>query len=161
MIKSNPISIKSMQLIDTSEMANIAQQAHSHPMSEQTIMSCFGHLYRVSGIYFDEVLAGFAIVHQIFEDATLMDICVAPNMQGQGLGKALLVSVIEDVKAHEASSLFLEVRASSMGARQLYLNCGFEQTGVRAGYYKTSMMGEDNQIRIGVEDAILMQLDIN
>ena len=109
-------SIEPLQVSASSEMAIIAQLAHSHPMSESTIMSCFGHLYRVSGIYCDGFLAGFAIVHQIFEEATLMDICIAPEHQGQGLGKALLLSVIEDVKVHEVDKVFLEVRSIIKGS---------------------------------------------
>ncbi|MCL1125201.1 ribosomal protein S18-alanine N-acetyltransferase [Shewanella surugensis] len=155
------INIKPMRRTDAPEMAALAKQAHTHPMSEQTIESCFGPLYRVSGIYADEVLAGFAITHQIFEEASLMDICIAPKSQGQGLGKALLTSVIDTVKTHDADVLLLEVRASSTGARQLYLACGFEQTGVRAGYYKTVNMSGNDQAKVGVEDAILMQLDIS
>ncbi|WP_299004996.1 ribosomal protein S18-alanine N-acetyltransferase [uncultured Shewanella sp.] len=155
------LRIDVLEVNDVSEMASIAQLAHSHPMSESTIKSCFGHLYRVSGIYSDEVLAGFAIVHQIFEEASLMDICIAPQYQGKGLGKALLTFVIEDVKAHKANKVFLEVRASSKGAQQLYLNCGFKQTGIRKGYYKTSIIENNDQQVSGVEDAVLMELAID
>ncbi|WP_298770421.1 ribosomal protein S18-alanine N-acetyltransferase [uncultured Shewanella sp.] len=161
MMTNKRISIDALAVNDAAEMATIAQLAHSHPMSEQTIKSCFGHLYCVSGIYCGGVLAGFAIVHQIFEEASLMDICIAPHYQGKGLGKALLVHVIENIKHQHAQVLRLEVRASSKGAQQLYSNCGFKQTGIRTGYYKTAMLEHNGQQISGVEDAVLMQLDIN
>ncbi|ABZ77789.1 ribosomal-protein-alanine acetyltransferase [Shewanella halifaxensis HAW-EB4] len=133
----------------SSQMAAIAAKAHSHPMSESTIKSCFGNLYTSLGILDSDELCGFAILHQIFEDATLMDICVDPVHQGKGFGKALLKAVIAEAKDKGAEILLLEVRQSGTAARELYENSGFEQTGVRKGYYKTE---------IGCEDAILMQL---
>ncbi|GIU31161.1 ribosomal protein S18-alanine N-acetyltransferase [Shewanella schlegeliana] len=134
-----------------SQMASVAAKAHSHPMSEGSIRSCFGNLYRSFGIFDGETLCGFAILHQIFEDATLMDICVEPGYQGRGFGKALLNAVIAIAKDRGAEVLLLEVRQSGGTARALYEKLGFETTGVRKGYYKTE---------VGSEDAILMQLSL-
>ncbi|WP_028769241.1 ribosomal protein S18-alanine N-acetyltransferase [Shewanella fidelis] len=133
------------------QMALVAAKAHSHPMSEATIKSCFGHLYASFGVVDGDALYGFAILHQIFEDATLMDICVDPNHQGKGVGKALLNSVINAAKEKGAEVLLLEVRQSGTAARALYEAAGFATTGIRKGYYKTS---------VGSEDAILMQLSL-
>ena len=133
----------------SSEMALIAASAHSHPMTESTIKSCFGELYSCVGIYQNDALCGFAILHQIFEDATLMDICVEPVHQGKGYGKALLDNVISLARKKDAEVLMLEVRESSVGAQALYVRAGFERSGSRKGYYKTDS---------GTEDAILMSL---
>ena len=144
----------SLVLLDdkmSSQMAAIAATAHSHPMSEATIRSCFGHLYTSFGVIENDTLCGFAILHQIFEDATLMDICVAPAFQGKGFGKALLNRVIAAAAEKGAEVLLLEVRQSGTAARALYAVLGFETTGVRKGYYKTDT---------GSEDAILMQLSL-
>ncbi|QQX82601.1 ribosomal protein S18-alanine N-acetyltransferase [Shewanella sp. KX20019] len=130
-------------------MALIAASAHSHPMSESTIKTCFGALYTCLGAYEGDELCGFAILHQIFEDATLMDICVEPQHQGEGYGKALLDRVIDQAQANGAEVLMLEVRESGVGARALYVKAGFELSGARKGYYRTA--GEP-------EDAILMTL---
>lgn len=131
------------------QMASIAAKAHSHPMSESTIRSCFGDLYTCLGVLDQEQLFGFAILHQIFEEATLMDICVYPSCQGRGFGKGLLKAVIAEAQNKGAEVLLLEVRQSGLAARALYEALGFETTGVRKGYYKTDT---------GSEDAILMQL---
>ncbi|GIU29113.1 ribosomal protein S18-alanine N-acetyltransferase [Shewanella sp. MBTL60-007] len=145
-----------MNLIELSEsfapqMTSIAAKAHSHPMSEASIRSCFGDLYSSFGVFDSDKLCGFAILHQIFEDATLMDICVDPSYQGRGFGKALLNAVIAIAKDRGAEVLLLEVRQSGGTARALYETLGFETTGVRKGYYKTEA---------GSEDAILMQLSL-
>ncbi|MGS0682636.1 ribosomal protein S18-alanine N-acetyltransferase [Shewanella sp. 125m-7] len=133
----------------SAQMAAIAVNAHSHPMSESTIKSCFGHLYSNFGLFDGDKLCGFAILHQIFEDATLMDICVEPRLQGKGYGKMLLKAVIVEAKDKGAEVLLLEVRQSAIAARELYEKVGFKQTGIRKGYYKSDT---------GTEDAVLMQL---
>jgi len=139
--------------IDVSpQMAHIASLAHSYSMSLSTIETCFGLLYTSIGVYLDEELQGFAIIHQIFEDATLMDICIHPKFQGRGLGHLLLQHVIASARDGGAERLFLEVRESGVAAKALYIRDGFKETGRRKGYYKTAA---------GSEDAILMELNFN
>ena len=143
------VGITSLGADMSSQMASIASKAHLHPMSLTSIESCFGPLYISFGAYVKGELQGFAILHQIFEDATLMDICIEPESQGQGLGRLLLDYVITSARDNGAESLFLEVRESGVAARALYIKDGFCETGRRKGYYRTSD---------GSEDAILMEL---
>lgn len=132
-------------------MASIASNAHSHPMNQKLIESCFGGLYIVFGLIKESELLGFVIAHQIFEDATIIDICVEPKVQGEGYGKALINHAIRFVKANEAQVVLLEVRSSGKAAIALYESVGFVQTGTRKNYYPCD---------IGKEDAILMNLDL-
>ena len=137
---------------DAVNMSKLAVLAHSHPMSLSTIETCFGTLYSTFGIVVEGHLLGLAILHQIFEDATLMDICIDPSVQGKGYGQMLLQAVITRAVQAKAETLFLEVRASSLTARHLYAKYDFKESGIRKDYYKTQN---------GNEDAILMQLAIN
>ncbi|BAJ03385.1 ribosomal protein S18-alanine N-acetyltransferase [Shewanella violacea] len=141
-----------LSLTDAVNMANLATLAHTHPMSLGTIQSCFGHLYSTFGLEIEGRLVGFAILHQIFEDATLMDICVDPSEQGRGYGQMLLQAVITDAAQSKAETLFLEVRSSSLAARHMYAKYDFKESGIRKGYYKTESANED---------AILMELAIS
>lgn len=149
---STSYQVCSLSPTDAVNMSNLAALAHFHPMSLRTIETCFSPLYTTFGLVIEERLLGFAIIHQILEDATLMDFCVAPSMQGRGYGQALLQAVIVYVSKSEAETLFLEVRASSLSARHLYAKYGFKESGIRQSYYKTENSNED---------AILMELDIN
>ena len=142
----------SLSHIDAVSMSKLAAIAHCHPMSLRTIESCFGSLYSTFGLKVEGHLVGFAILHQIFEDATLMDICVAPSEQGRGYGHMLLQAVIANAVQSKAETLFLEVRASGLTARHLYSQYDFKESGIRLSYYKTEN---------GNEDAILMELAIN
>ncbi|MGL5359829.1 MAG: ribosomal protein S18-alanine N-acetyltransferase [Shewanella sp.] len=147
-----------MQLVrleprDVSQMRSIEDRAHSHPMSEGNLADCFGHLYRVFGLKNeDNQLLGFAIIQQIVDEVTLIDICIDPAMQGQGFGRLLLNKVIEFAKAGDAVVVMLEVRESNLAARALYRQRGFIESGRRKGYYPCNG---------GAEDALLMDLNLN
>ncbi|WP_025821551.1 ribosomal protein S18-alanine N-acetyltransferase [Shewanella marina] len=132
-------------------MAKIAIAAHSHPMSLASIESCFGRFYSCFGAYQEEVLVGFVIVHQLFEESSIIDICVDPSAQGQHIGQTLMDYIEAFLLTTEAEQILLEVRQSNSAALALYRKLGFIETGCRKGYYPTDA---------GVEDAILMQKPI-
>ncbi|PMG27637.1 ribosomal-protein-alanine N-acetyltransferase [Shewanella sp. 10N.286.52.C2] len=132
---------------NTAAMFEIEFAAHSHPWSLASLEDCFGRLYRVYGVFDKDELIGFAIVQQIVDELTLLDICIAPNQQGKGLGKQLLNHVIYDAKVKQAVVVMLEVRQSNLAAIGLYNTLGFVEAGRRTGYYPSVT---------GREDAILM-----
>jgi len=131
------------------QLMPIENACHSHPWSEKTFKSCIG------GRYFGEFtssennndIIGFYIGEYVVGEATLMDICVPPSLQGNGYGRVLLERFIEQSKAQGATRIWLEVRASNIAAQMLYINHGFTETGRRTGYYPKA---------IGYEDAIVM-----
>ncbi|MBM7070521.1 ribosomal protein S18-alanine N-acetyltransferase [Shewanella sp. 202IG2-18] len=149
--EKNALRFVELSKDDSQLISTIEKLAHSHPMSEANIQSCFGHLYHNLGLKLNEQLVAFAIVHQVVDEATLMDICVSPYAQGQGLGKILMAELIQTAKKREASFLQLEVRASNQSAIQLYIKSGFTETGKRKEYYPSKR---------GREDAILMELKL-
>lgn len=135
---------------DVEALMPIELDCHSHPWSEKTFTSCIG------GRYFGDKLAqensgsiGFYIGEYVAGEATLMDICVHPDQQGQGFGKALLNQFIAQAKKLGANKLFLEVRAKNIAAQMLYMNAGFIEINRRTGYYPSAS-------GFGYEDAIVM-----
>ncbi|GGI72146.1 ribosomal protein S18-alanine N-acetyltransferase [Shewanella gelidii] len=148
---TRPIDFEPLHLTHAAVMHQIETEATAFPLSLTAIQSCFGALYQVTGAYRNNELLGFTIVHQVFEEATLMDICVSKNAQGSGIGKRLLQDAIEHLQNKQCEVLMLEVRASNQQAINLYRGLGFEQIGVRQNYYRTHE---------GKEDAVLMNLEI-
>ncbi|MCL2911904.1 ribosomal protein S18-alanine N-acetyltransferase [Shewanella aquimarina] len=142
------LALKKITKEDAPGLHELESVCHRFPMSLSNLETCFGRFYHVIGLFDGEELLGFGILHQLFEDATLMDICVRPAMQGQGLGKRLTEALIELAATQGAERMMLEVRASNERAIALYRQMGFEQTGMRANYY---------QLEQGKEDAILME----
>lgn len=116
------------------------------------MLSCLaGRYFNLAAFQGDEML-GFYIGEQAGPDYTLMDICVAPNYQGQGIAKQLLNAFIEHGEQRQAENLFLEVRESNTPAIGLYENAGFSHMSVRKNYYPTAT---------GNEDAILMGMSFS
>ena len=81
--------------------------------------------------------------------ADVLTIAVTPAYWGQGIGSALLSALIQAAGNRGCTEVFLEVREDNPRARGLYLRRGFEEIGVRRGYYPPS----------GV-DAIVMRKDL-
>jgi len=76
-------------------------------------------------------------------------IAVDRAARGRGLGRALMHALIDEARRRAAAELFLEVRADNPVARGLYESLGFQEIGVRRGYYQPD----------GV-DAIVMRLQV-
>ena len=83
----------------------------------------------------DEELVGYAVLMWLPDEIHLLNITVAENCQGQGLGRAALRELCRDAGARGANSMLLEVRPSNDRARALYASEGFEPIGFRKRYY--------------------------
>lgn len=77
----------------------------------------------------------------ILEEAHITILAVHPQYQSQGLGQALLFSLLQTAYNHGLERATLEVRASNLGAINLYQKFGFKTAGRRRRYYKDN--GED------------------
>lgn len=139
---------------DVEKLMVIELACHSHPWSEKTFKSCIGGRY--FGAYANDkskTPLGFYIGEYIAGEATLMDICVDPNLQGNGFGKFLLQQFLSRAKELGAEKIFLEVRAKNIAAQMLYINHGFKEISRRIGYYPSAN-------GFGYEDAIVMSTEI-
>ena len=56
-----------------------------------------------------------------------------------GFGRRLLEHLMERAAAGGVNEAFLEVRPSNLAAVGLYQRLGFEQIGIRRGYYRPPM----------------------
>ena len=80
----------------------------------------------------------------------LLNITVAPAVQGRGHARTLIDALIQLCHEHRARDLWLEVRAGNDRARAMYAHLGFAQVGVRKGYYPAPLARR--------EDAVVMSL---
>lgn len=79
--------------------------------------------------------AGFALSRAIADEAELLLIAVHPEARGQGVGTALLNTVVNDCLKKSVDRVFLEVRACNP-AIALYSANGFSKVGERRNYYR-------------------------
>ncbi|MGO4691392.1 ribosomal protein S18-alanine N-acetyltransferase [Glaciibacter sp. 2TAF33] len=82
-------------------------------------------------------------------EGDIQTIAVHPESRGHGLGRTLVQTLVAEARKRGAREVFLEVRADNPAAHGLYRSLGFEDVGVRKGYYQP-----DNV------DAIVMRLEI-
>ena len=53
------------------------------------------------------------------QECHILNLCIDPKLQGQGLGRRLLLELLSIARAREADSAFLEVRLSNVQALSL------------------------------------------
>jgi [ribosomal protein S18]-alanine N-acetyltransferase len=68
--------------------------------------------------------------------AELEDVVVAAHCRRAGIGRALCAAVLDWCRSQGATEAVLEVRAANAAAIALYTQLGFEQAGLRPGYYR-------------------------
>lgn len=81
-------------------------------------------------------LAGYIGSQSVEGEADMMNVAVHPDFRRQGVGKQLILALIQELKARNVHCLTLEVRASNETAISLYEKLGFEQIGRRPNYYR-------------------------
>jgi [ribosomal protein S18]-alanine N-acetyltransferase len=82
-----------------------------------------------------DAVAGFVIAREVAGEWELENVAVAPRMQRQEIGSALLSDLCDRVRSAGGTKLLLEVRESNAAARKLYEGQGFHLTGRRKNYY--------------------------
>jgi len=91
-------------------------------------------------------------------EGDIQTIAVAEEARGHGLGRTLMQSLITEARKRGARTVFLEVRADNPGAQRLYQRLGFEEIGVRRGYYQPD--GVDAVVmRLAVPDPVTRPAD--
>jgi ribosomal-protein-alanine N-acetyltransferase len=81
-------------------------------------------------------IAAYAGLDVGSEVADVMTIAVAPRAQGRGLGRTLLLELVDRARRRGAEYLMLEVRDDNVPARRLYERAGFEHLTTRRRYYQ-------------------------
>jgi ribosomal-protein-alanine N-acetyltransferase len=80
-------------------------------------------------------VVGFAGVWLMVDEAHVTTFGVHPDWRRQGIGRQLLLSLVELSRTIGARRMTLEVRASNDSAQSLYRSYGFEEVGRRPRYY--------------------------
>ncbi len=83
----------------------------------------------------DEDVLGYVGSQTVFEDADILNVCVAPAARRRGIAEALMTELERRLTQKGAERITLEVRASNVPAIRLYQKLGYRQVGVRRGYY--------------------------
>ena len=80
-------------------------------------------------------LRGWAGVRVIADEAEILTVGVVPSARRHGIGRTLLLALLDAAAGRGAEQVFLEVRVDNEAAKSLYLSEGFFELGIRRGYY--------------------------
>lgn len=95
-------------------------------------------------------IIGFCGMWLVIDAAQITNVAVVESARGKGIGEALMKEAIRVAREAEMEVMSLEVRVTNVVAQNLYRKLGFQNGGIRKGYYT------DNG-----EDALVMWVNIN
>jgi ribosomal-protein-alanine N-acetyltransferase len=140
-----------MTIADVDAVLSVEQAVQVYPWSRGNFTDALDSAYLCFVEEITGEIAAYAVLMPGVEEAELLNIGVAASHQRQGLGGAMLSALCKVAKDRQLYRLFLEVRASNLAALNLYRRAGFEQVGVRRGYYRDAE---------GSEDALVMACNV-
>ena len=128
---------------DVPEVIAVERASYQFPWSEGIFRDCLrvGYVCRVVTV--SDTIIGYGVMSVGAGEAHILNLCIGDLYRCKGVGRRLLTYLIERGTAAGMSEAFLEVRPSNTSAIRLYLSVGFEQVGMRRGYYQAVGGRED------------------
>ena len=136
---------------DIAAVIAIETQCYPFPWTTGNFVDSLQAGYRCSVYEQEECLLGYAVLSVGAGEAHLLNLAIAPEVQGCGLGGRFLRLLIVAAAQSHAEIMWLEVRPSNRIAVKLYKHMGFNEIAVRKNYYPD---------RSGREDALVMRLEM-
>ena len=83
-------------------------------------------------------IVGYAGLHapRGAETAEVHTVTVTEDLRRQGIGRRMLLALLDEAAERGAEEVFLEVRVDNVSAQELYRSLGFVPVGVRPRYYQ-------------------------
>jgi len=136
-----------MNTHDLPAVLDIENRSYEFPWSEGIFHDClrFGYSSWVAEI--DRNTVAYAVMALAVQECHILNICVDPKLQSQGIGRRFLLELLNIARARKADAAFLEVRPTNSRALSLYFSEGFNEIGNRKDYYPA---------KFGREDAIIL-----
>ena len=144
--------IRPMSEADIPEIAVIERASFSRPWSEGNFkesLELSDALFVVSEDDITGELKGYLGMYFSPDEMGIMNVAVAPEHRGNGVGDELLTHAMKVACDREVLHIYLEVRVSNLTAQNLYKKHGLKELGIRKNLYEDP-----------TEDGIVMGKDI-
>ncbi len=145
-IKEAEFYVRPMQEEDLQNVLAIETRAYDFPWTKTIFQDCLRVGYCCWVLERDNQLIAYGVMSVAVGESHILNLCVHPDFQSIGIGRTLLMHLLEVAHDHNANMTFLEVRPSNFAAIKLYLDTGFDEIGTRRNYYPA---------KIGREDALI------
>lgn len=143
--------LRPMQEADVTAVLENERAAYEFPWTRAIFRDCLRVGYTCLVYEGARGLLGHGIMSLAAGECHLLNICIHPDYQRRGLGRALIEYLLKVAQHRNAQVALLEVRISNRAAYNLYMQMGFDEIGLRPGYYPA---------RNGREDAIMLARDL-
>lgn len=144
-------ALRPMRESDLDGVMAIERRAYPFPWTRGIFRDCLQARYPAWVMLEGERTIGYGVVSMAAGEAHVLNLCVDPDRQGRGHGRALLRALLRRIRARDMQRVFLEVRPSNPVAVRLYHEEGFHEIGRRPRYYPAEN---------GREDAIVMAMEL-
>lgn len=141
------VRLRVMQKSDLRQVINLERGAKFDAWGKRYFRSCLRPGFTCRVLMIGDNICGYGIISIDCSKGRIMNLLVSPHHQGQGLGRELLVHLLDKARRSGVENVTLEVRSSNLVAQSLFRSMGFTDSSVLYRYYLT---------RTGWENAIVM-----
>ncbi len=142
--------IKSFEKRHAAAAAEIEKLCFSDPWSEKSFIESIENPFSHFLVFEEDEVLGYIGLYAVSGEGSITNVAVHPEKRGLGIGEALVREATEISRGLLLDYVTLEVRESNTPARRLYEKCGFENVGIRRGFYSKPK-----------EDAVIMNYYFN
>ena len=130
--------IRDMMPEDVPVVATIEEACFSQPWSRKSFLDSIAREDTLFLVCVDEenVPQGYVGMYLSFDEAEITNVAVNPESRKRGYGDALVTAAKSKARDREIQQILLEVRYSNEPAISLYTKHGFEEIGIRKGFYE-------------------------
>ena len=141
------LTIRNLVDSEIEEVSTIEEECFSMPWKPDDFREMIekDHMLYVVAELDGKVIGGAGAI-KVFENADITNVCIAEAYRGLGYGIKMMEGLIEKCRELDCIEFTLEVRKSNLRAISMYEKIGFENIGIRPGFYERPK-----------EDAIIMR----
>lgn len=143
MLEDGVPEFRPMREEDLDAVMEIEKAVYSSPWTVGIFRDCMRVGYYCQVLERNGLLEAYGALSHGAGEAHILNLCVHPKSQRQGLGRIMLKNLIDAAKRLSAEIVLLEVRPSNKVAVKLYLSMGFNEAGCRKDYYPDEKGRED------------------
>ncbi len=141
--------ISTFEKEDIPSLVKIEEEEFSTPFKEKDFLSIYeSDISSVLVAKVDGTVVGYVSFTVIIDECQIINFATKNEFKRHGIGKSVMMALINHCRKKGVIKYFLEVRASNQAAIFLYEKFGFVRVGISKGHFSSPR-----------EDAILMNLE--
>jgi ribosomal-protein-alanine N-acetyltransferase len=132
-----------MTLGDVERVMKVEHEVYEFPWTEKIFSDCIRVGYYCWLALQRQNIVGHAVISVSAGESHMLNLSIAREYQRRGFGKEFIEFLIQQAQAKQAQTMLLEVRPSNIAAINCYNSAGFNEIGLRKGYYPAPEGRED------------------